>query len=255
MNEKEALDIIQQYALHPPKPTLSWYQDPYEDGYQSASGWYNEYPPVSPKFIDAILERDKNCRQYDPEKDSTEIKDEKICDELAERFTSLMKRANESGNTAVDEYRKKNSHLYSMTTEYKGEKITVIPMKMSTKCEFKEECEKASSRLGLANYSICVHKDDNDSGREILRCAPIWNRKGLTSNEENAIYTLLSFCEYFSEYSDRNDSEDKESISDICSEVKIALAKLKLIVTSDYLQRIKNYTNKHKVGESNEQQH
>lgn len=117
MNEKEALDIIQQYNLHPPKPLRYWYDDPYKDGYQNSSGWCYEYPPVDPKLIDAILERDKNCKPYDSEKDSTEIKDEKFCDKLAERFIALMKHA---GNDAVEEYRKKNSHLFSMVTEYRG---------------------------------------------------------------------------------------------------------------------------------------
>ena len=246
MKEWEALQIIREHQLNPPQPILSWYQDPYADGYQNASGWYKEYPPVSPKLIDAILERDKNCKPYDPEKDSTEIKDEKFCDELAERFTSLMKRANESGHTAVDEYRKKNTHLFSMVTEYKGEKITVIPMKMITKSEFEEECEKASSRLGLANYSIYAHKDESDDGREIFKSLPLWNRKGLNSNEENAIYTLLSFCEYFSKYSDEDDSKYKEYVSGVCDEVKASLGKLKLLATADYLQRIKNYAEKYK---------
>lgn len=244
MTREEAERIIREYV--PPKSIKSWYQDPYADGYQNASGWVYEYPPVSSRLVDAILERDKNCKPYDSEKDSTEIKDEKFCDELAERFTSLMKRANESGNTAVDEYRKKNTHLFSMVTEYKGEKITVIPIKMITKCEFEEECEKASSRLGLANYSIYAHKDESDDGREIFKCLPIWNRKGLTSNEENAIYILRSFCKYFSKYSniDDNDSKYKEYVSGVCDEVETALGKLELLATADYLQRIKNYADK-----------
>jgi hypothetical protein len=157
-----------------------------------------------------------------------------------------MKRANESGHTAVDEYRKKNTNLFSMVTEYKGVKITVIPMKMITKSEFEEECEKASSRLGLANYSICVHNDESDDGREIYKCLPVCNRKGLNSNEENAIYTLLSFCEYFSKYSDEDDGKYKEYVSGVCDEVKTALGKLKLLATADYLQRIKNYAEKYK---------
>lgn len=213
-----------------------------------------EYPPVSANFIDAILERDKNCKPCDPEKDSTEIKDEKFCDELVKRFTDLMKRVNESGYAAVDEYRKKNSHLYSMITEYKGEKITVIPMKMTTKCEFEEECGKASSRLGLANYSIYVHKDENDDGHMILKRLPMWNRKGLTSHEETAISDLLSFCEYFSKYSDIDDSEFREYVSGVCDEVNIALNKLRLLATADYLKRIKNYADRYKqqqTGENN----
>ena len=131
-----------------------------------------------------------------------------------------------------------------MVTEYHGEQITVIPMKMITKSEFEEECEKASSRLGLANYSICVHKDDSDSGREILTRVTALNRKGLTSHEETAINDLLSFCEYYSKCSDReDDSEFREYASGVCDEVKTALGKLSLLATADYLQRIKNYAN------------
>ena len=155
-----------------------------------------------------------------------------------------MKRANESGRTTEDEYRKKNSHLFSMVTEYKGEKITIIPMKMTTKCEFEGECERVSSRLGLVKYSIYVHKDENDDGREIFKCIPLCNKKGLTPHEETAINDLLSFCEYFSKFSDIDDSEYKEYVSGVCDEVKTALGKLKLLVTADYLQRIKNYADK-----------
>lgn len=44
-------------------------------------------------------------------------------------------------------------------------------MKIITKCEFEEECEKASSRLGLVNYSIYVHKDELDmSDKEECNC-------------------------------------------------------------------------------------
>lgn len=242
MNELEALRIISEYQQNPPKPSIEYYKDPYDDGKYCGSGWRYRYPPVDPRFIDAILERDKNCKPYisDDELGVSED-DEKFNIEMEKRFTDLMKRA---GNNAVDEYRKNNSHLYSMTTEYNGEKITVIPMKMTTKCEFEEECEKASSRLGLANYSICIHKDNDDSGHEIFTRLPAWNRKGLTYNEENAIYTLLSFCEYFSKYSDRDDSEFKEYISCVCDEVETALGKLKLLATADYLQRIKNYADK-----------
>ena len=68
MNEKEALDIIQQYNLHPPKPFKYYYKDPYDDGKICGSGWRYEYPPMDPKLIDAILVRDKNYKQYDPEK-------------------------------------------------------------------------------------------------------------------------------------------------------------------------------------------
>lgn len=255
MNEKEALDIIQQYALHPPKPTLSWYQDPYDDGKYCGSGWHEEYPPVSPKLIDAILERDKNCRQYDPEKDSTEIKDEKICDALAERFTSLMKRANESGNTAVDEYRKKNSHLYSMVTEYHYDKITVIPMSLSTLCEFKEKCEKAAGEIGLKNFYVYKHKDSQDlDGKMVYGSAP-YGGFFMNDSAKNTFESVVRHCGYFKKYAKEYKSSNYEIIEGLCDSIKEHIESLYKIINLDYIQRISNYANKHKVGESNEQQH
>ena len=241
MNEKDAREIIQQYELHSPKPSKYYYDDPYKDGYQNSSGWRYEYPPVDSKFIDAILERDKYCKPYDPEKDSTEIKDEKFCDELAKRFTDLMTRSHENERVAVEEYRKNNSHLLSMVTEYNGEKITVIPMKMVTKSEFEEECEKVSAHLGLVNYFIYNHKDEGDDGHKIFECSQIFNRRGLTCREENALRIILSFCEHFKKYSYIDGSEYRESVFSVCDEVKTALCKLKSLSTTDYIQRIKNY--------------
>ena len=157
MNELEALDYISRYQLNPPQPSLEYYKDPYDDGKICCSGWRYKYPPMDPKLIDAILERDRTCIPYDPEKDSTEIKDAKFCEELAKRFTDLMKRAGES---AVDEYRKKNSHLYSMVTECNYNKITIIQTTLSTLCEFKEKCSKVAAEIGLKNFYIYEYKDD-----------------------------------------------------------------------------------------------
>lgn len=103
MNQKEALDYIKQCQdYYPPKPSVSWYHDPYADGYQNASGWHKEYPPVDTKLIDAILERDKDCKEYIP--DSESEADNKFNHEMEKKFTDLMGRAKD---TAVDEYRKK----------------------------------------------------------------------------------------------------------------------------------------------------
>ena len=218
MTREEAERIIREYV--PQKPTAYYYNDPYDDGKYCGSGWRYEYPPINPKLVDALIERDKNCKPYitDDELGISE-EDTKFNAEMEKRFTDLMNRGNKT-NYTIEEYRKKNSHYYSMITEYHGEQITVIPMKMITKSEFEEECEKASSRLGLANYSIYVHKDENDNGREIFTRVQAWNIKGLTSHEETAINDLLSFCEYYSKCSDReDDSKFREYVSGVCDEV------------------------------------
>lgn len=253
MNEKEALEIIESY--NPPKPTKSWYQDPYRDGYQDASGWVYEYPPVSGALIDAVLERDKNCRQYDPEKDSTEIKDEKICDELAERFTSLMKRADESGHTAVDEYRKKNSHLYSMVTENHHNKITIIPMSLSTLCDFKEKCDKAACEIGLKNFYVYEHKDSQDiNGRMVYGSAP-YGGFFIDGLAENTLENMIRYCGYFKKHAKDYKSSNYEIVESLCDNITESVESLYKVVELDYIQRIGNYANKHKVGENNEQQH
>lgn len=103
MNKKEALDYIKQYQNNPPKPFKYYYNDPYDDGKYCGSGWRYEYPPMDSKLIDAILERDKDCKEYIPDCDC-EI-DEKFNQEMEKRFTDLMSRAKD---TALEEYRKKN---------------------------------------------------------------------------------------------------------------------------------------------------
>lgn len=242
MTREEALNYIKQCQdYYPLKPTLYWYQDPWADGYQNASGWYKEYPPFDAKLIDAILERDKDCEPYDPEKDSTEIKDEKLCDELAEQFTSIMKRANESGNTAVDEYRKKNSHLYSMVTEYNHDKITVIPMSLSTLCDFKEKCAKAACEIGLKNYYIYEHKNSDDlDGKMAYGHAP-YGGNFIDGSAEHTFSDMLRYCDYFKKYAKEYKSSNDELISNLCDNIKECIENLYRIVNVDYLQRINNY--------------
>lgn len=110
MNKKEALEIIERYNLNPPKPTKYYYKDPYDDGKTRCSGWCYKNPHVDPKLIDAILERDKDCKEYIPDSDI----DEKFNQEMEKKFTALMNRAK---NTAVKEDRKNNMHVYSAVTE------------------------------------------------------------------------------------------------------------------------------------------
>lgn len=243
MTREEALNYIKQCQdYYPLKPTLYWYQDPWADGYYNASGWYKEYPPFDAKLIDAILERDKDCEPYDLEKDSNEIKDEKLCDELAERFTSLMKRANESGNTAIDEYRKNNSHLYSMVTENHYDKITVIPTQLSTLCDFKEKCGKAACEIGLKNFYIYEHKDSQDTnGKMVYGCAP-YSGLSITDAAKTAFSDALRYCDYFKKCA--KESSNGEAIKILCDNIKEYTECLCKMIEVDYTQRINNYITK-----------
>lgn len=243
MTREEAEKIIREY--NPPKSTLSWYQDPWADGYQNASMRYDEYPSIDTKLIDAILERDKDCEPYDLEKDSNEIKDEKLCDELAERFTSLMKRANESGNTAIDEYRKKNSHLYSMVTEYHYDKITVIPMSLSTLCDFKEKCAKAAGEIGLKNFYIYKHKDNNDlDGKMVYGNAP-YGGFFIDDSAKTTFSDMLRYCDYFKDRA--KESSNCEAIKILCDNIKEYTECLCKMIEVDYMQRISNYIAKEQI--------
>lgn len=239
MTRDEAEKIIHEYNMNPPQPTAYYYNDTYADGHFNASGWYYEYPPVSCNLIDAILERDKNCKQYDPEKDSTEIKDEKLCDELAERFTSLMKCANENGHTAVDEYRKKNSHYYSMITEYYGEQITVIPMTYMPECEFKEKAKSVCSRLGLRNCHVYHYNNKDDiKGKEVYGYSP-WCSDSMDLTSADACDNVIRFCDKFERYAK---NVDKDLLSKTLNETRHAIATLKILAEADYLNRIKEYS-------------
>lgn len=107
---------------------------------------------------------------------------------MEKRFTDLMSRQN---NTAVDEYRKKNSHLYSMVTENNGKKITVIPMSFSILSEFKEKCEKAYNDIGLKNFYVYEHKDNNDINGKIVYCSSHYSGYFINHSAETAFSDAL----------------------------------------------------------------
>lgn len=62
MTKDESEQIIKDFVK--PKPIKYWYDDPYKDGKFDSSGWVYKYPPVSGLLIDAVLERDKDCKPY-----------------------------------------------------------------------------------------------------------------------------------------------------------------------------------------------
>ena len=246
MTREEALDYIKQCQdYYPPKPTLFWYQDPCADGYQNASSWYKEYPPVDTKLIDSILERDKDCKEYIP--DSECETDEKFNQEMEKRFTDLMIRGNKS-NSAVEEYRKKNQHLYSMVTEYNYDKITIIPAQLSTLCDFKEKCNKISNEIGLKNYYIYEYKNSDDlDGKMVYGSAP-YGGFYLSSGAKDTFADMLRYCDYFKKYAKEYKSSNDELISNLCDNIKECIENLYRIVNVDYLQRINNYIAKESLS-------
>lgn len=250
MNREEALEIIEQYKLHPPKPTLSWYQDPYADGYQDASGWYKEYPPVSPMFIDAILERDKDCNTYITDDEiGVNEDDEKFNAEMEKCFTDLMNRGREN-NTVVEEYRKKNSRLYSMVTENNYNKITVIPMSLSTLCDFKEKCGKAAGEIGLKNFYVYEHKDSQDiNGKMVYGSAP-YGGNFIDDSVKNTFSNMLRYCDRFKRYV--KESSNYEIVESLCDNITECVEGLYKVVELDYMQRINNYIAKEQLNNNNE---
>jgi hypothetical protein len=232
MTREEAEKIIREY--NPPKPIKYYYNDPYADGKFNSSGWVYEYPPVSGALIDAILERDKDCKEYIP--DSECETDEKFNQEMEKKFTDLMSRAKD---TAVEEYRKNNSHLYSMVTENHYNKITVIPMQLSTLCDFKEKCSKAASEIGLKNFYIYEHKDDKEiNGKMVYGSAP-YGGFFIDGGSETAFKDVLRYCDYFKRRA--KESPNYEIVKGLCDGIKEHIEGLYKVIELDYMQRINNY--------------
>ena len=239
MNKDEAEKIIREYI--PQKPTKHWYDDPYKDGYANSSGWVYEYPPVSGQLIDALLERDKDCKPYITDDELPQ--DEKFNAEIESRFTDLMSR---SKDTAVDEYRKKNSHLYSMVTKNNCNKITIIPMSLSTLSEFEEKCDKVSNDIGLKNFCIYEHKDSNDINGKIVCSSSSFGGYFINHSAETAFSDALRYCDYFKRHA--SESKSCEVIEKTCDCISELIKKLCDTIELDYAQRINNYISKCKTS-------
>ena len=239
MNKKEALEIIESYNSNPPKPIKYYYNDPYDDGKFCGSGWRYEYPPVSPLLIDAVLERDKDCKEYIPD---SEI-DEKFNQEMEKRFTDLMSRAKD---TAVNEYRKNNSHLYSMVTENHYDKITVIPTSLSTLSDFKEKCEKAVSEIGLKNFYVYEYKDSQDVDGKMVYGHVSYSGFFMNDSAETAFSDALRYCDYFKKHA--KESSNHEMVENLCNSIKEQIEHLYRMVEVDYMQRISNYIAKEQLS-------
>ena len=239
MTREEAEKIIHEYNMHPPKPTAYYYHDPYDDGKYCGSGWRYEYPPVSGALIDAILERDKNCKPYisDDEIGISE-EDAKFNTEMEKRFTELMSRGNKS-NSVVEEYRKKNQHLYSMSTKVNGVYLTVIPMQPMTEVEFKEKASSVCNTLQLNNYHIYLHEDESDKdGYEIFKSFPFCSSY-ISDVDKNAFDNVIRFCDKFEKYAN---NVDKDLLNKTLSEVRRSMSTLKVSADVDYINRIKEYS-------------
>ena len=239
MNKDEAEQIIKNSVK--PTPTKYWYDDPYKDGYANSSGWVYEYPPVSGKLIDALLERDKDCKPYVTDDELSQ--DEKFNAEMEKRFTDLM---NKAKDTAVDEYRKKNSHLYSMVTKNNGKKITIIPMSLSTLSDFEEKCDKVYNDIGLKNFCVYEHKDSNDINGKIVCSSSSFGGYFINHSAETAFSDALRYCDYFKRHA--NESESHEVIEKLCDSISELIKSLCNTVESDYMQRVNNYIKKYNAN-------
>lgn len=242
MTREEAEKIIREY--NPPKPIKYYYNDPYADGKFNSSGWVYEYPPVSGALIDAILERDKDCKEYIP--DSECETDEKFNQEMEKKFTDLMSRAKD---TAVEEYRKNNQHLYSMSTKVNGKYITIIPMQLMTEVEFKEKASSACETLQLNNYQIYRHINESDKdGHEIFKSSPL-SSGSITDATKTAFSDALRYCDYIKKHT--KESSNYEIIEGLCDGIKDHIESLYKIIELDYMQRINNYTEKERLSGKN----
>ena len=239
MNKDEAERIIREYV--PQNPIKRWYDDPYKDGYANSSGWVYEYPPVSGQLIDALLERDKDCKPYVTDDELQQ--DEKFNAEMEKRFTDLM---NRSKDTAVDEYSKKNSHLYSMVTENNGNKITVIPMSLYTLSGFKEKCEKASDEVGLKNFYVYEHKDSNDINGKMVYGSSPYGGYFINHSAETAFSDALRYCDYFKRHA--KESQSHEVVEKLCDSISELIKNLCDTIESDYMQRVNDYISKYKTN-------
>ena len=239
MNKDEAERIIREYV--PQNPIKRWYDDPYKDGYANSSGWVYEYPPVSGQLIDALLERDKDCKPYVTDDELPQ--DEKFNDEIEKRFTGLMSRVKD---TVVDEYRKKNSHLYSMVTKNNGNKITIIPMSLSTLSDFEEKCDKVSNDIGLKNFCIYEHKDSNDINGKIVCSSSSYGGYFINHSAETAFSDALRYCDYFKRHA--KESQSHEVIEKICDSISELIKNLCDTIESDYAQKIDRYIAKESIN-------
>lgn len=240
MNRKEALEIIESYNANPPKPIKYYHKDPYDDGKYCGSGWRYEYPPMDPRIIDAILERDKDCKEYIP--DSESYSDEKFNQEMEKRFTDLMIRAKEA---SVEEYRKNNSRLYSMVTEHNYNKITIIPASLSTLCDFEERCEKVANDIGLKNFHIHEHKDNKDADGKTVYSSGAYSGLFIDDGIKNAFSLARTYCDSLKKHA--KESSDYKMVESLCNSINERIEDLYKIVELDYIQRINNYIDKEKL--------
>lgn len=240
MTREEAIKIINDYNVNPPQPIKYYYNDPYDDGKYCGSGWVYEYPPVSSRLIDAILERDKNCKPYITDNElGVSEEDAKFNAEMEKRFTDLMNRAKESTDSAVEKYRKKNQRLYSMSTKVNGEYLTIIPMQLMTEIEFKEKASAASETLQLNNYHIYLHLNEDDKeGCEIFKSFPL-RSSNISDADKHAFDNVIKFCDKFEKYAK---NVDKDLLNKTLNETRYAIATLKVLADVDYINRIKEYS-------------
>ena len=127
-------------------------------------------------------------------------------------------------------------------------KITVISMSLSTLCDFKEKCEKAAGEIGLKNFYIHEHEDDNDLNGKMVYGSSLYDGLFMTDSSKAAFSDALRYCDYFKRHSKEN--KNCEIIESLCDNIKEQIKNLCEMIESDYLQRINNYITKDQLNNS-----
>lgn len=138
-----------------------------------------------------------------------------------------------------------------MVTEYNHNKITVIPMSLSTLSDFKEKCEKAACEIGLKNFYVYEYKDSTDiEGKMVYGHTP-YGGNFINDSAKYAFSNMLRYCDSFKKYAKEYNSSNYELINNLCDNIDNNIKNLYKLVSVDYLQRINNYIAKGQLSDKN----
>lgn len=105
---------------------------------------------MDPNLIDALLERDKDCKEYTPDCDC-DI-DEKFNKEIEKRFTDLMSRTKD---TSINEYSRKVTDYEMMSSICKSLKIQQLKLLHRHIIDVADELYRLSDELDMSDNEEC----------------------------------------------------------------------------------------------------
>ena len=126
-----------------------------------------------------------------------------------------------------------------MVTENHYDKITIIPMSLSTLCEFKDECKKTAGEIGLKNFYVYEHKDSQDINGKIVYGSAPYSGLFITDAAKTAFSDALRYCDYFKRHA--KESLNYEVVESLCDSTRKCIENLYNVIDADYMQRINNY--------------